>query len=404
MIEADRSEHVPLGIVIGSMLRGGTETFLLDLLPELKEHGFAPSIYLIGADGPLREAFEARGIRVLPERPREPPAQLPRPVRRLMRLFSLLPGLWAWALRHRSGLIHAYLPEAVILSALALWPMRRRLILAQRGSFTYRARYGATVTAIERWAFRQSPGIVTNCGQLVEMLTDDGVPRDKIFMISNGLSPERMAPVGASRAAARARLDLTDDAFVLVKVANLHGYKGHADVLNALARLRAGGALPPRTTMLFIGSNTSMEGVDMLNQLKQLAQYLGIADIVRWLGERGDATLLMRAADVGVHASHEEGLSNSVIEMMAAGLPIVATDVGGTAEALAGGAAGCLVQPYAPASLASALRALITDCQMRKSLGQAARQRAQEEYAIVNCANHHAHVYRKLLKAMSAVN
>ena len=401
MIEADRSEHVPLGIVIGSMLRGGTETFLLDLLPELKEHGFAPSIYLIGADGPLREAFEERGIRVLPERPREPPAQLPRPVRRLMRLFSLLPGLWAWALRHRS--VHAYLPEAVILSALALWPMRRRLILAQRGSFTYRARYGATVTAIERWAFRQSPGIVTNCGQLVEMLTDDGVPRDKIFMISNGLSPERMAPVGASRATARARLDLTDDAFVLVKVANLHGYKGHADVLNALARLRAGGALPPRTTMLFIGSNTSMEGVDMLNQLKQLAQYLGIADIVRWLGERGDATLLMRAADVGVHASHEEGLSNSVIEMMAAGLPIVATDVGGTAEALAGGAAGCLVQPYAPASLASALRALITDCQMRKSLGQAARQRAQEEYAIVNCANHHAHVYRKLLKAVSAV-
>ncbi len=403
MIEPSLPKPVPLGIVIGSMLRGGTETFLLDLLPALKEYGFTPSIYLIGADGPLREAFEAQGIPVLPQRLSEPPAHLPRSLRRLMRLFGLLPGLWAWAWRHRSGLVHAYLPEAVILSALALWPLRRRLILAQRGSFSYRARYGATITAIERWAFRQSRAIVTNCGQLVEMLAEDGVLRDKIFMIPNGLSPERMAPVGATRAAARARLDLAEDVFVLIKVANLHVYKGHADVLDALARLRARGAMPPRITMLLIGSNTSGQGMNILSQLERLAQDLGISDIVRWLGERGDATFLMRAADIGIHASHEEGSSNSVIEMMAAGLPIIAADVGGTAEALAGGAAGRLVQPCAPAALASALEALFADSEMRETLGRAARQRAQEEYAVANCANRHAHFYRKMLPVVRAV-
>ncbi|MBP0462569.1 glycosyltransferase [Roseomonas sp. PWR1] len=399
MTGPDPVAPVPLGIIIGSMNRGGTETHLLDLLPALKQHGFAPSIYLIGADGPLREVFRARGIPVLPDRLREPPAGLPRPIRRLMRLFGLLPGLWTWGIRHRRGLLHAYLSEAVILSALALWPMRRRLLLAQRGLFTYRANYGATITSLERWAFRQSLAVTTNSGQLVEMLVEDGVPRDKIVMIPNGLSPERMHPAGADRAAARARLDLADDALVLVKVANLHVYKGHEDVLDALALLRAGGELPPRTVMLFIGSDAAVKGVDRRNQIEQRARDLGIADVVRCLGERNDATFLMRAADIGVHASHEEGSSNAVIEMMAAGLPIVATDVGGTSEALAEGAAGCLVPPRAPAELAAALRTVIADPRLRATLGEAARQRAQTEYTLAQCVGRHARLYRDMLKA-----
>jgi glycosyltransferase involved in cell wall biosynthesis len=398
MTGRDPATPIPLGIVIGSMNRGGTETHLLDLLPALKQYGFAPSIFLIGADGPLREVFQAHGVPVLPERLREPPPALPRVVRRLLRLLYLLPGLWAWGWRHRRGLVHAYLSEAVILSALALWPMRHRLLLAQRGLFTYRAAYGAAVTALERWAFRQSRAITANSGHLVEMLAQDGVPSDKIIMIPNGLSPERMTPIGADRAAARARLNLSDDAFVFVKVANLHVYKGHEDVLEALARLRVEGVLPPRTIMLFVGSDAFVKGMNRRSQIEQRARDLGIGDIVRCLGDRKDATFLIRAADIGVHASHEEGSSNAVIEMMAAGLPVVATDAGGTVELLAKGAAGRLVPPSAPEKLAEAIRALLKDSRMRKTLGEVARQRAQSDFTLAQCVDRYARVYNNILK------
>jgi glycosyltransferase involved in cell wall biosynthesis len=105
----------------------------------------------------------------------------------------------------------------------------------------------------------------------------------------------------------------------------------------------------------------------------------------------------LAAADIGVLSSHEEGFSNAVLEGMAAGLPMLVTDVGGNAEAVLDGEHGHVVPARDPSALAARLVALALDPAQRRRFGAAAKARAQDCFSVDACVSQYLQMYRKLL-------
>jgi glycosyltransferase involved in cell wall biosynthesis len=178
------------------------------------------------------------------------------------------------------------------------------------------------------------------------------------------------------RPQARARLGLAQADLVFTSVANLFPYKGHADLLQALHMVRD--RLPAEWVLLVSGRD--VDGT--LAALRRLADRQNLAGHVRFLGERRDIPAILSAADIHISASHYEGFPNNILEAMCAGLPIVATAVGGVSEQVVHGSTGLLVPPGDPGALAAALLTLANDARRRHMLGQGGRRRVEEQFPI----------------------
>jgi glycosyltransferase involved in cell wall biosynthesis len=228
---------------------------------------------------------------------------------------------------------------------------------------------------------------------VIDLLATEVDDRRKLALIHNGI--EMPSPVfTGSRRQTRAMLQIPDDALVISVIANLIAYKGHRDLLAALAlvkdRLPAPGS-PRSWRLLAIGRD---DGIGA--ELKACAQALGIADNILWLGERGDVDELLSASDVFVLPSHQEGFSNALLEAMAARLPVIATAVGGNRDAVVDKETGLLVPPRDPRALAAAILSLADNPDLRRSLGEASRRRAEQHFSLQACVDRYERLYRAL--------
>lgn len=149
------------------------------------------------------------------------------------------------------------------------------------------------------------------------------------------------------------------------------------------AALSAGANL----TFVFIGEDRGIQ-----TDLEALAADLGLKNIY-YLGRRDDVPKLLVAADIGLVASHEEGFCNALLEQMAASLPVVATEVGGNAEALNHGEFGSLINACAPAEIAAAITDLAVNPERRSELGGRARERVASLYSVAAMAEQHEKLY-----------
>ena len=121
---------------------------------------------------------------------------------------------------------------------------------------------------------------------------------------------------------------------------------------------------------------------DRMDACRTLAQQAGVADRVRFLGQRADVPEILQASDIFVLNSKSEGMSNALLEALAAGLPCVATDVGGNPELVRDAENGFLVPPNQPAPLSRSLDILARNPDLRARMGARSRQRAQDEYSL----------------------
>lgn len=181
----------------------------------------------------------------------------------------------------------------------------------------------------------------------------------------------------------------------MVIVANLIPYKGHADLLDALKLSEKN--LPRDWRLLCAGRDDGIEG-----SLRRKVREYGFEDNIRWLGSVADVPALLAAADIALLASHEEGFSNALIEYMAAGLPAIATDVGGNAEAVEHGETGLIVPAGNPQLLAEAISRLANNPDLRESMGRNGRARVQHRYALSTCVQNYVELYRRLLGVPAA--
>lgn len=192
-----------------------------------------------------------------------------------------------------------------------------------------------------------------------------------IEVVYNGVDTARFRPAAsdAERRIARRRVGLPTDGSVLLSVATPIALKGWLELLDAFASLGAGD-----WQLAMVGAPRNADDLDLESE----ARARGIGPRVTWLGCLPPETMpdLYRAADGFVLASHNEGLSNALLEAMATGLPVVATDVGGHAEVVEEGVTGRLVPPKNASALACALEEGVLDRDEAARYGRAARARA----------------------------
>ena len=230
------------------------------------------------------------------------------------------------------------------------------------------------------WSLVSAVGVVSHAAFL-----NLRVPcaREKLSVVHNGIAP--VAYSRTKREAARGDLAVSGR-FVGVIVARLSGLKGHATLLRSLNRLRAEGI---DLTLLIAGDGAQR------SELEREARDLSLDDrIVRFLGARSDVEHLLRAADFFVLPSDTEGLPLSVLEAMAHGLPIVASNVGGIPELIDDGKEGLLIPPADPVALAAAIRRLSDDPELGRKLGDAARARASGEFSLATTIRNYDQLYR----------
>lgn len=209
------------------------------------------------------------------------------------------------------------------------------------------------------WAATHAQGLITVCQALKDELTALDIPDEKVRVLRNGVDLEMFQPV--ERDAARAALGLTGR--TLLSVGLLIERKGHNLIISALRRL-------PDTTLLIAG-----DGPDR-TELERLAETEGVADRVRFLGRVDHASLrdIYGAVDALVLASSREGWANVLLEAMACGTPVVASNVWGTPEIVADPAAGVLMADRTPDDLADAVDTLFAALPAREATRQYAEQ------------------------------
>ena len=193
--------------------------------------------------------------------------------------------------------------------------------------------------------------------------------RDGYEVLIHGIDTEAVIADSAEREAVRAELGVSDDEILSITVANLRRNKDYPNLLRA-ARIALDHE--PRLRFVAVGQGP------LATEVAALHEELALGDSFALLGFRRDVRRLMAAADVFTLASAHEGLPVAVMEAFAAGLPVVATAVGGVPQQVVDGREGLLVPPRDPLALAEALVTVARDASLRARLGAAARERTAD--------------------------
>jgi len=246
---------------------------------------------------------------------------------------------------------HYYYPDGVAAALLARW-FKKPFTVTARGSDLNLIPQHRLPRRMMQWAARRAAASIGVSSALVQVLRSWGLEEERLHVMRNGVDLQRFRPV--PQAEARAKLGLPAQGPVLVGVGNLQEHKGQRLLVEAL------GLLAPRLPglqLLLIG-----EGPDR-GWLEARAAELGVSTQLRLLGTRPNTELLdwYSAADVSLLVSSREGWANVLLESMACGTPVIATDVGGSAEVVGASGAGWLVREREPAAVAAAVEKALVE-------------------------------------------
>ena len=252
----------------------------------------------------------------------------------------------------------------------------------QMGSHKHRVPFFASIEPVDR--------LVAVSHRQQRTYEKIGVPAPLLRTVPNGIRPRGPGP---GRAAARRALGLSDDQPVVLTIGRLLVQKGQRHLVDAVPEIAA---RFPDVAVVVLGAGV------LLEPLRKQAAVLGVADRVHLPGFRPDARMLLDAADVFVLPSRQEAMPLAAIEAMEAGLPVVATEVFGSAEVVVDGGTGLLVPPGNAARLAQAVLALLGDPERRRRMGAAGRTRFLDHYTSRRMADETLAVYTEVLAGVHA--
>jgi glycosyltransferase involved in cell wall biosynthesis len=217
------------------------------------------------------------------------------------------------------------------------------------------------------------------------------VPHHKATLVGNGIDFAAITgKVGdGAREKIRHEFGISDDAFVIVNVARFEPQKGHSFLLHTLKQLIAQVDREVHTLLVGIG-------VDQ-DKVEAEVESLGLKDVVHFTGYRQDVPDVLAASDVSVMASHYEGIPRALMESMALGIPVVATDVPGTRSLIQSGKNGLLIKLDDVSSFSGALRKVLTDRGLARQLGENGKHLVQTEFDEYVVADRVEAIYNHIL-------
>jgi sugar transferase (PEP-CTERM/EpsH1 system associated) len=244
---------------------------------------------------------------------------------------------------------------------------------------------------LQRWLWSRVDGVLSVSSRIADrMASEIRFPLGKITTIHNGVDLNRFKP--RHRDHARERLGLPADRFVIGSAGRMVPVKDHDTLVSALALLQTRGV---RVVAVMAG-NGPLE-----SHLRQRVQELGLD--VRFLGSRPDMEQILPACDVFVSSSTSEGLSNTILEAMATGIPVVATRVGGTDELVEDGHTGLLVPASDPQAMAAAVMRIATEPFTQRAMATRSRERAERQFALDTMVRNYERVYLELVSRRPAL-
>jgi glycosyltransferase involved in cell wall biosynthesis len=352
-----------VALVVGTLQRAGVERQVVLLSEALGVHHIESSVAAIQFGGPYVDDLRVAGVPVFLGR-----------IGNRFRPLTIAKGIYQyarWLRTTRPDVVHAFLFHPYVLTS-ALMPVvgRPALVLGKRNLAAGKPQW---MLRLDRFANRRARVIVCNARAVVDdVIRIEKAPPERCRLIHNGVGENYF--VDRSPHAGPVRI---------ICVANLTPVKNHQLLIAAAEQLAARGI---SFELILVGEGP------LVTQLRAQAATSGAT--ITFLGGRDDVPALLASADIAALASNAEGFSNAIVEAMAAGLPVVATDVGGNGEAL--GDCGVLVPRGALQPLVDALEALIRDPERRAELGRRARERAHNEFGVSAMVRAHVELYREV--------
>ena len=352
---------------------GGAETLVIELCTRLNRDGFDTQVWHFGNQW-IQEKCEERKIPCL----RVPGHRFYKSIVTLP-LFVLL--FVYFIVRSRIDLLHSHLTDSVIAGSAAAFLCR----VPHVGTLhdTYSLAEKKSKASLLRIAALLGTRLITVSVQMREYLERMGqFPTDMIQVIVNGVDLDRFS--GAPARNIRSLLGVGQEDVLLISVGRLVKLKGYDTLIAALGDP----ALAVLPVKLFIVG----DGPDR-QRCQELIEHGGLGERVVLLGHRDDVQDLLKSSDCFVLASSTEGLSCSIIEAMAAGLPVVATAVGGNAELVMEGVSGFLVPPDNPTALAFRLNEMVLNEEKRRQFGQAGLALATQGLSLSSMVKKYVSIY-----------
>lgn len=350
---------------------GGLPRVVVTLCKALDPSRFDVSVLCLNDTGPLAEELTAIGIPVL-----QLERQSPRPdYLAFLKVARVLRD-------HRTDVIHTHNTQPLIDGGLASLFVRRTALLHtdHARSFPDKRRYMVAEYLLSHRAHRMV-GVSEHTSRNLHRY--EWIPMDKIVTVQNGIDGSRFLG-RIDKAVKRRELGLPAAGPVIGLAARLTEQKGVTYLLQAL----------PALVARFPDLSVVIAGYGPLEEAhKAEAQRLGVTGHVRFIGTRLDVPELLKVFDVFVLPSIWEGLPMSILEAMAAGCVVVASDVGGVGAALSSGVNAMLVPPAQPEALATALATVLADDALRERLSVQARQVFQERFSAEAMARHYEALY-----------
>jgi L-malate glycosyltransferase len=293
--------------------------------------------------------------------------------------------LWRHLRRNRPDVVHTFFPIANIVGVLCARAAGVRAVLASRRDYGYWITPGYLKAT--RFANRFVDSIVVNAPQVAAFTHQtEGVPESKIKVIFNGVDVDGLCRP-APNLSLKSRLGIPQDHLVISLVANIRYIKRHDTLVRAVARLIS---KYPKLSLLFVGADNDTP--EKLNALFRLIDELGMKERVFRALASGDIAEYLSIMDIGCNCSESEGLSNAVIEYMAAGVASVVSNGGGNPDLVNHGVDGFVFTVGDDEMLAGQLERLIAEPDLRARLAQAGQDKVRNEMSlprIIKCFEQH---------------
>jgi glycosyltransferase involved in cell wall biosynthesis len=374
-----RVQPLRAGQLIKCLCLGGTERQLVELLGGLDREAVEPRLACLGKHGELLPAVRAFGIDP-PEFPLRGTLLRPNTAMQALRLARWISG-------ERVSILHCHDYYSNVLGSCASWIAGVPWIVSRRDLGAWGGPAHRRLLAV---VTRAAPAVLCNSRAIRDhIVRSEGVLPERVRVIPNGLDLQRFDRALASPLVSPVpgwRLDRP----VVTLVANLNlAVKGHDDFLLAAAAVHR---TLPAVQYLLVG-----EG-ERRTAIAARARELGLHDVLFFAGYRTDVPALLARSTIAVSSSRSEGLSNAIMEAMAAALPVVATAVGGSAELVLDARTGFLVPSGDPASLAARLLTLLRAPDLAAELGRAGRRRIEGEFSSRRLRDRVTELYREMIE------
>ncbi len=362
--------------VIGELGKGGAEYQLYELLRGLDRARFRPEVFVLATggwwSGPIRD-LEVAVHEFVGQGSADAGRLLG--LRRALRTFA-------------PHVLHTVLWSGNSYGRLAGIGLRIPVVVTAERNVIARPPWQIVVERLlDRWT---DVYLVNSQAVAAGLVQREGLPEDKMQVVHNGVDLDRLPPFALDRRPARRRAGLDPDRRLVAQVGRLTAQKDYPTFLAAAARVATA---EPDVDFLVVG-----EG-ELRPALEELASRLGIASRVHFLGLRHDVPILLGGVDVLALTSLYEGLPNAVIEAMATGAVVVATDVGGCRELVLPGETGILVPSRNPEAVADGVLEVLRAPDTARRLAGAARRRIEREFTLDAMVGRTTAVYEACLRA-----